>query len=62
MKIIEYYTDKAAAERQLENFKKDYATYPYMAKFWINENVPVINNKEEIVKGYEVGVYYSPLD
>jgi hypothetical protein len=54
--------DKAAAERMLEFWKKDYAAYPYMAKFWIYENVPVINNKDETVKGYEVGVEYSPLD
>ena len=62
MKILRYYVDKGAAERMLEFWKKDYAAYPYTAKFWIHENVPVVNDKEETVKGYEVGVYYSPLD
>ena len=61
MKEIRYCTTRAEADRILEFLKKEYAAYPYMAQFWIKDDITVIDNGK-IVDGFEVGVNYAPLD
>lgn len=62
MEEVHYFSDRKEAEKMLLFLKDEYAAYPYMAYFWIHEDVPIINSKNEKMIGYEVGVNYAPLD
>lgn len=62
MKEIHYCATRADADKMLEFLKKEYAAYPYMAQFYIQDDITVVDDNGKIVDGFEVGVNYAPLE